>query len=292
MSKTGLPVIFPLFAILAGVMFAGTAAAAVDPGKVVGGSHADDLEKRTVINRVIDKSGMGTAIEQLPELVAAGMEQQPPPPGLEGERLERFKTGFLKAFEPGEVRKAVFDHLSNYYDSKRFSELLALLDKPLVRKMTALEKEAGTPQAQREMMEMGKMLLEGTSPARLEFVKKIDQATGATRTAVETQIMMIHAMMVGSNQMVAAEERISDDEIERRLKQIRTQFVAPAEQYTQIAMLYTYQSVDGEELRDYLGLYQTGIGRWSVELLQGAWKRASEHIASRLADGLGSSGRP
>jgi len=136
----------------------------------------------------------------------------------------------------------IVGHLDEQYEPKRFSEFLALLRTPLAQKMIALEMEANTPQAQQEMMQMANIVMGQASPDRLELARRLDEATRATETALDMQMMIVEAMMTNMNKIAPPSQRLTEVQLEKMLEQMRLQTVFPARQYTLLNIVYTYRS--------------------------------------------------
>lgn len=243
----------------------------------------DDTAKNTVIEQIMAESGLNKMIEQLPAMVAMGFDQQQPPP-IKRDEYEKFRDVLLQTFEADRIRKTIIDHLNEQYEPKRFSEFLTLIRTPLAQKMTALEMEANTPQAQQEMMQMGNIIMGQASPDRLELARRLDEATSATETALDMQMMMSEAIMTNMNKILPQAQRMTEAQLEQMLERIRLQSVFPARQYTQLSIVYMYRSVSDEELGQYIQLHESETARWGTALIRDAWMKVSEGISVDLAE--------
>lgn len=243
----------------------------------------DDAAKTAMIEEIMVESGIDAAIAQMPEMAAMGFDQQPRPP-VNRDDYETFRALLLKTFDAARIREIFVSHLSERYDPERFAEFLALLRTPLAQKMTALESEANTPQAQQEMMQTGNIIMGQTSPERLELARQFDEATGGTETALAMQMMMVEAIMTNMNKIVPPAQRMTDKQLEQTLEQLRMQSVFPARQYTQLSIIYMYRSVSNDELAQYTRLHQSETGQWGTALLREAWMKISEDISNDFAE--------
>lgn len=248
---------------------------------------AESVEsKDKIINQVIDDSGMSEMsemIEQLPAMVAMGFDQQPAPP-ISRHKFDKFRASCIDAFSPEKIRKTVKDNFGAQYEEQRFSELLTLVNSPLAKKMTALEVEAGMPEAQQEMMRTGNVLMGQLSPERLVLIQTLDEAMSATEMGLDMQMMMAEAMMTNMNKIVPSERRMTADQLEDMLSQMRLQSRFPARQYTELNFVYAYRTASDAELSEYAQLYQSELGRWSVDLMRNAWLKVSANVAVDLAE--------
>ncbi len=244
--------------------------------------------KETLINQVMAESGMDDGIAQLPGMVAMGFDQQPAPPVGRAE-YEAFRKNLIEVFDPDKVRKVVVAHLDANYDADRFAKLLAVINTPLAKKMTALEVAANSPQAQHEMMQMGNIIMGQASPERLELIRRLDEVMKASEIGVDMQMMMTKVSMTNMNKIVPVAQRMSDEQLEQMLEQMRMQSLYPARQYTQMSLAYAYRSASDDELEAYIRLHDTETGRWSTRLMRDAWMSVSEHVAADLAEKMNKS---
>ena len=245
--------------------------------------HIDDSTQQTLIEQIMEESGLNEMIEQMPAMAAMGFDQQQPPP-LNRDKYEKFREIFLETFEAEGIRKTMLTHFNEQYDQERFSEFLALIRTPLIQKMTALEIAESTPQAQRDMIRNGNIIMGQASQKRLDLARRLDEVTGATEMTLDTQMMVAGAMITNMNMIMPPEQRLSDRQVEQMLGQMRLQSRFPARQYTHLSFVYMYRSVSDEELEKYIQTYETEIGRWGTKLMRDAWMKVSEEISSDLAE--------
>lgn len=268
------------------------AAPATSPSQVKEGFGAkieDDTERQArsaVITQIMAASGMDELMEQLPALVAMGMDQSPPPP-VESDVLEKFRTTVLQSFDSTRTRPMLVRFFEQRYDNRRYTEIVAMLDTPLAKKMTALELQAQTPEAQQEMMQFANSMLSQPSPQRLALVERIDQVQRATESMVELQVMMASAVMKSMNQIVPVEQKLTDEQMTQMLEQMREQSLSPARQFMQLSMVYTYRSLPDNELEEYVQLQESTVGRYTNDLLRESVINLFDGISVELANHIG-----
>ena len=162
-----------------------------------------------------------------------------------------------------------------------------MLDTPLAKKMTALELQAQTPEAQQEMMQFANSMLSQPSPQRLALVERIDQVQRATESMVELQVMMASAVMKSMNQIVPVEQKLTDEQMTQMLEQMREQSLSPARQFMQLSMVYTYRSLPDNELEEYVQLQESTVGRYTNDLLRESVINLFDGISVELANHIG-----
>ncbi len=247
------------------------------------GAMVDDAVKETVIEQIMAESGWNEMIKQMPAMAAMGFDQQQPPP-INRDEYEKFRTALLQTFDVDRMRETIVAYLAERYDHQRYSAFLALLRTPLAQKMTALEIEANTPQAQQEMMQMGNIIMGQASPRRLELVRRLDAVTVASETALDVELMIAGAMMRNMNKIAPPGRRMSEAQLDQMLTQMRMQSIFPVRQFTHLNMVYAYRSVSDKELAQYLQLHESEAGRWGTALMRDALMELSAYIAADLAE--------
>ncbi|HHM04660.1 MAG TPA: hypothetical protein ENJ19_02825 [Gammaproteobacteria bacterium] len=251
----------------------------------------DPTEKAALIEQVMSLSGMDEMIVRLPDMARTGFQQQPPPP-VDRAQYEQFQEIFLTALDPGQVRRSVVNFLDRHFDGPRFADFAAMLNTPVAKQMTALELQAGTPEAGREMMAFANTTLGQLSAERAELIRRLERAQGAAEAMVAMQVMMARTMMEGMNRIVPQNRRLKPGQIETFFARMRQDSLAPARQYAELNMAYAYRSVSDSTLADYAALYESETGRWATALLVDAWLDAYRGIARRLAQAMAESFGP
>ncbi len=268
------------------------AAASSSPSQASSGSgttienSAEKQARSAMIAQIVAASSMDDFLEQLPAIVAMGFDQQPPPP-VEQEAFEKFRATFLQSFDPAKTKPALVGFIEKRYDAQRYAEVVALLDRPLSKKMTALELQAQTPEAFQEMMQFANSMLSQPSPQRLALVERLDRAQQATESMVELQMMVPSAMMKNMNRIVPADKKMSDAQIEQMLLQMRQQSLPQARQFIQLSMVYAYRSVSDDELEEYTQLVESDTGLYLTTLLRDASLNLFDNISTEIASHIG-----
>ncbi len=246
-------------------------------------SIAQSQSQQEIIDEIMFESGADESIEQIAAMVVMG-SKQPPPPMVKIEDYEKFTANMVQVFDPVKIRKIIVDHFNENYDAKEFSAFLALLKTPLLQEMTALELASQMPEAQQEMMRTRDTIIREASPERLALVRQIDEATDATKTMVDMQMMMSGTVQRNMNRIMPREYRMPEAQLEKMLEEGKMRSMSSARQYMEVNMLYAYRSIDNDELKKYLDVYQSETGQWAIGLFKDAWMKVSENIGKDMAE--------
>ncbi len=239
-----------------------------------------DAQQSTIAN-IMQASGMNQVIQQIPAIAAQAFDQHPPLPNHRDQ--QQFRQAFIQAHDADKIHQIVVNHLNQQYDQQRYSDFLALLNMPLTQKISDLETKAQTPQAQQRMMQMGNMIMGQATPERLNLVRQLDDAMGATEMGITMQMMISKAIMTNMNTLLPPHQQLPAEQLAQMLAQQQMQSSYPIRQFTQLSMVYAYSSITDEELKIYLQQNQSELGQWANQLLQTAWVDVSSHIATNLA---------
>ncbi len=246
------------------------------------GNIAQSQSQQEIIDEIMFESGMDEGIEQIAAMVAMG-SKQPPPPMVKIEDYEKFTANMVQVLDPVKIRKIIVGHFNENYEAKEFSEFLAFLKTPLAQEMTALELASQMPEAQQEMMRTRDTMMREVSPERLALVRQIDEATKATETMVDMQMMMGGIVQRNMNKIMPREHRMPEGQLEKMLEEGRMRSMFPARQYMEVSMVYAYRSIDNDELKKYLDVYQSEMGQWATALFKNAWMKVSKKIGKDMA---------
>jgi len=246
------------------------------------GAHSID-SKQSIINQIMSESGLDEMLAALPESVAMGFDQQPKPP-MSSKNSNQFRQNLIDAFDADDMRKTIVLYLDSHYEPENFSAFLAMLKKPSIQKMTRLELDSQKPQAFQEMMQSGNVIMGQTSQKRMELVRTLDRVTSSSETAVDMQMMMSSAMVVNMNKIVPSNQRMTKNQLQEMLAQMRTQSLFPTQQLLHLNMVFAYRTISDVELEAYIEEHDSALGRWATELFLAAWLKASEDVAFRLSD--------
>lgn len=289
MIKRILAIPFILFSLWLGQSLAVAAVAPpqVDVGRAAGVKESSIAPARLeVINKIMADAGVDEMVAQLPDMVAMGFDQQHQQSSMpiEKQEFDQFRATLLRAFDPARTRPVLVRFLDEHYDERSYADMIALLNTPLAKKMTALELASQTPQAQQEMMAFANTTLAQLSPSRQGLIERIDRAHQASEALVETQTMIAGAIMRNINRIVPEDKKLPAERLTQMLAQMREQMLPPSRQFMRLNMAYAYRSVADDELAEYTRLVESETGRALTGLLRDAWLHLFEDLSREVAD--------
>lgn len=226
-----------------------------------------------LIDEVIELSGLGEQFEQIPLHIQAGIEQRPE----QGDRQFAQRLGhiLIGGFSAPRMRAAAAESLRRDYDETKFRAWIDMLQTPLVRRMAEMERQGTTAQAQEELKAYAPTLAaQAPDPQRLELLRRLADATGSAEIIVTTQLGIAEALMRSSMAALPENQRPGEAQFQGLLAKMYEQARAAAHSFLLLQYHYIYRSATDDELRDYVGLYESPVGRWSTLVLMRAVKAA------------------
>jgi hypothetical protein len=224
------------------------------------GNAAENNIDPQLIQTLMDKSGLNKQLEQMPHMIQAGMvEANEETKTLTPEALNEMSVMAAQVFDAVKLRQSVQNHIQLNMTETETRAALAWLNSPLGDKIAKAEEKAATPEAYTEMLNMADQLI--ANAARVELVKKLDDAVRATETGVAMVMNTQTALIALLTSKMDPEERLSVDDIELEVKKNKVQIQSAVQPQTIISFLYSYRDLTDAEISQYLKFAESGSGR-------------------------------
>ncbi|HEY4372790.1 MAG TPA: hypothetical protein VGN52_12760 [Burkholderiales bacterium] len=171
-------------------------------------------------------------------------------------RLQRMGSAVADAYRRELFVERIAASLSEGEGNGRLATVLAELDKPLVKRMSAAEKQPLDPAAMRDYFTRTRS--QPLPPARLALMERIDAASGASELATQVTITTTKLLVYATPGMEAERAARASAEIDARLPATRAQ--VRAQLLAQFA--YTYRNVNDADLELYTRENEGESLRW------------------------------
>ncbi|MCH6554667.1 MAG: hypothetical protein IH793_10985, partial [Acidobacteria bacterium] len=199
-----------------------------------------------LIERVLYLSGLAQQIEQMPVQATAQLDErdEEDTEGVSPEARERLRQIVAEAFGREVMYQSAVGTFTKWFDQDRFQRILEWLESPLTQKITQVEVEA----PDQEMMEefMFELRQQRPDPVRVELVKRLDAATGATDLSLE----VMHAVMTGMRDIsdMPGSAPLADAATAGRTKELdkalyKTQYRSALQANAVIQFLFVYRNI-------------------------------------------------
>ena len=249
---------------------------------LLGSAYAQDTpaSQEALIEQVITLSGLQEQVDQIPAQVQATLQQMQS--GVDPQAYAAANRMLPQAYRRDALHQSVKTVFRRQFNQEKLSQVLAWLSSPLVRKITRLEGEAAKPEALQDMQAFAASLPSNPpSPRRSTLIEQLDETTDATKLAVDTGIAQADAMVTAFDAMQPPEKRSPPKERERTLQLMRQQAREPTQQFIRQLLLFSYRTLTDEEVQQYLGFYQSDVGRWFHGLAGDALREAMVEASAR-----------
>jgi len=239
----------------------------------------------TKIDDLLELAGVRVQLAGLLHRVASDL--RPPPGQMSPADQAAIERVLAQSLRHETIYAAVRDAFRLQVDRPNLEAAAAWLRTPVARKIVGLEIASSEPGVEQKVADYAASLKANPPSARrLELLQRLDWVTGANETSAD----LVAAIARGLSSAVSAagpqDSRLRPGQIEDRAAQVRARATETLREVRAMSMLYTYQTLQDEELSEYVRFSGTDAGRWfSISMhkaLVGAVGRTVEQTATEL----------
>lgn len=240
-----------------------------------------------VLDALVDKEAMVTeAIElmglrRLTDEIASSARQASARIDEGSRTSEMLADAMSEGFASERLYRVAEETFRKEATGMRLGAALEWLRSPFARRMERTESSGA-----RGQLDSYVAGLESAPPSggRVELLLRLDRASGASDAAVEMQVAIMKALLVGMYPSRAGTEQA--------VEQVRPKLARKTRNRIQLSLHYMYRDVSDEELERYLGYLESENGAWLSSVLlkslfaameEGA-RRSGEVLAERLTE--------
>ena len=215
----------------------------------------------TKIDELLELSGARAQLVGLVARVAADL--RPAPGQMSASDMTTIERVLAQSLRADAVYGAVRDAFIPQVDRSSLETTASWLRTPAGRKIITLEIASSQPGAEQKIAEYTAIVKSNPPPTRrLELLQRLDWVTGANETSAD----LVAAIARGLSRAVSAagppEKRLRPGKIDERAEQVRARANETLREVRTMSMLYTYQSLNDDELLEYVRFSGTDAGRW------------------------------
>ena len=239
----------------------------------------------TKVDELLELSGVRAQLVGLLSRVAVDLR---PPPGQMSSADQAIIDRILgQSLRHEAVYGAVRDAFRPQVDRPSLETTAAWLRTPIARKIVALEIASSEPSAEQKVADYATTLKANPPPARrLELLQRLDWVTGANETSADLVAAIARGLSTAVSAAGPPESRLRPGQIEDRAEQARARANETLREVRTMSMLYTYQTLEDDELSEYVRFSGSDAGRWyntaMRKALVGALEKAVEQTATEL----------
>ena len=223
----------------------------------------------TKVDELLELSGLRVQLAGLLGRVA--LDLRPPPGQMSAADMATIDRILARSLQPEAVYGAVRDTFRPLVDRPNLEAAAAWLRTPVARKIVALEVASSEPSAEPKVAEYAATIKANPPPARrLELVQRLDWVTGAHETSADLVAAIARGLSTAVSAAGPPENRLRPGQIEDRAAQVRARAQESLREVRTMSMLYTYQTLEDDELAEYVRFSGSDAGRWYSTALRKA----------------------
>lgn len=251
---------FARLALFIALCTAGTAVCAAPPSK-------------TLTEEIIALSGITDQFDEVQRLAVGEIDNRKD--AMTSKDYEQLRTKLGAQFDPAKMRADVVDVFMEHGDATKLQQWRNELQSPIMTRMRTLEQAASSDAAYQATIEFGRQL-EQTPPSetRVTLVTQLAKSTAALDLALDSHLAVTRALLRHINPTLPENKLLDAKKENAILQDMRVQLAEQMNDVATVTYLYTYRDVSDADLRDYLGRYDSDLGRWATELTARAVRKA------------------
>ncbi|OGK95028.1 MAG: hypothetical protein A3E31_16815 [Candidatus Rokubacteria bacterium RIFCSPHIGHO2_12_FULL_73_22] len=246
-------------------------------------------DRDALIEEALELSGIKQQLAGLAPQVAANTDLSKSP--LDAQERAAVLQTLAAAFGLEPILATVRSVLRTGYDPQLMGVFVARLRTPTLRRLTAMEVEADTPELPKKLQAFAAGLRGSPPPA--ERVARLARLAAATSTAeymLEVRGAVVRAGFRAIEPMLPPERRPKPGALDAAIAGMIAQQRDTMRNEVLVLFLYVYRAATDAELEEYITFEESEAGRW----FQGLYRRgmleavsaASEQVVRQIAKSL------
>jgi Domain of unknown function (DUF4124) len=239
----------------------------------------------TKVDELLELSGARIQLAGLLSRVAGDL--RPPPGQMSAADTATIERILAQSLRLEAVYGALRDAFRPQVDRPNLEAAAGWLRTPVARKIIALEITSSEPSADQKLADYAANVKANPPPARrLELLHRLDWVTGANETSADLVAAIARGLASAVSAAGPPEARLRPGQLDDRAAQVRARTYESLHEVHTMSMLYTYQTLDDDELAEYVRFSSSDAGRWyntaMRKALVGSIGKAVEQAAAEL----------
>jgi hypothetical protein len=237
--------------------------------------------KKEKIDQFILLSGLDSQLREIPDVILMQFEEEKDTFDVESQ--DKIRARLIEAFQTELLMMDAYNYISENYDETRINAAIKWLQDPFTAKINELEISSGLSDALPDR-EAYFENLENSPPTekRLSLIVDFDEITDATYNTVSIITEMYMSIITAMNPFAPAGQKLDNENYEAVKNSIKMQLLPVYERVNVMMNLYTYRTIDDEELEEYIDFYTTDDGEWFVDVSYGVMENVLQQASERL----------
>jgi hypothetical protein len=222
-----------------------------------------DPDAEATAQEALSLIGIVDLLDQIPDEAIFQAEQLTTLwPGADAAERAFFRRSAKLAFSTPSLSPAVADSFRRRTPEPSLRVGVDFLRSPPWRNVWELVQRGQTPEGARELQDF-EMSLKDEPPSGRErqLAERFDKSLGLSRIHVELRMEILTALVEGFRQLAPSELEATNDEAEKLIANTRSTFTRNAQDAALSTVLFSYRSLDNEDLSECLEFWESDVGR-------------------------------
>lgn len=243
---------------------------------------AETQNQKRLVQDIMALSGLQHQIQQIPQQVLDGFDQQGQK--LPGEQRAALRHALVTSFDATMLERAIAQNLETSLRPSMLTATLTWLKSDLGRTITKLEDAASEPTFQQELRSFATRL-EKTPPDndRIQLIRRIDRASNSTEMLLDISESLGLGVAAAYEETLPAAQRSGLDQLRNQLARSRELRRQQMQNHVWVSMLLTYRTLSQDDLRRYVEFLETEDGLGFYTHAQYAIKDALDISITRIS---------
>jgi hypothetical protein len=253
-------------------------------------AFAQDTQAEHDVAELSDLSGLSSVIQSIPDNLAETLTNENfiDLSDLSDDDIDTLRELLTTSFDAKALSRDVQTQLQADYVPVRAATVLALLRKPLSRKITALEEQANSPASAQAFKDfVADLALHEPDPDRVAMLKELDKVSHSTDTAILIQIEIAKTLVQSVAVFDTSRRPLSPAEMDELVLSLKDELTTSLRNHVLIWSLFAYRSLTDSEIEAYISTYKNTDMQWFMRISSAALIKAMGHAAQQAGVSIG-----
>ena len=250
-------------------------------------ADSQPIEKKQLVQELVLKSGLRKQLEQIPRNIHEGFDRHPNINHMSQRKIRQLSRSIDIAFNVDTIENVFYKRFNKDLSIKDIQTILTWLNSPLGMKITRLEEQAISSEAEQEKtLSLNKLLTDPKAPNRLKLLQRFETATNSTDITADLLLNLQIAIIYAASSAVSVDNPPSFEKITERVYKNRPQVKEMVSQSSISSFLYTYRDLSDSELEQYIAFVESQIGLKYYEVVMKALSESMISASKKLGESI------
>jgi hypothetical protein len=236
------------------------------------------------VQQLMVLSGLDRQIPQVPAAITLGFDRQQGK--LKPAQAALVRQEMIASYQAQKMSERVQAALREGWKQDLMGAEREWLSAPLGRRLTAMEIEGNSVDAETQWREFARRPYQNPPPERVDAIARMIHAAGLNESALDNVMAVMTAAMIGVNSGQRPENRLTLNQIAAIIREARKNYAEPLRNEILLRNLYTYRDASQAELESYAQFLDSPAAKYFNGLVAKALREAIQAASADFADRL------